>query len=340
VIISGDKADMSVELQVKFEELTWLERHRVAQSHTDKSEWARCQGRDLDRYVNIHPWDKNRVKLRVPDGMNDYINASPVVLKSLKTGNQSKYIAMQGPKAGSTDHVWRMIWDELASPAVIVMLTETHEAGQEKCYQYFPKAKEDEPLSVNEEDEFGDGFKATVHCEEVETTCQGDVIEVRKLVMKRDGAEEEKIIWHLLYTEWPDFGVPSAENLHGFFALMALSKEKNGGTDNPRIIHCSAGVGRSGTFIALEHLMGELHAGAWEGKKDDDESDDDVIFNTVNALRMQRRMMVQADIQYHFIYQVIKKLWEEKYSPLTTITTNPTKEKTPSAVETAEEASG
>jgi protein-tyrosine phosphatase len=249
----------------------------------------------------------------VPEGQNDYINASPIILKSAKTGKERKYIAMQGPKEGSISHVWRMIWDELTSPAVIVMLTETHEAGMEKCFPYFPKDPEADPLAINENDEFGDGFKATVKCVEVDAQLQAPSTEVRKLVMTVDGKEQEKIIWHLQYTKWPDFGVLADEDLEDFFKLMDLSNQKNSGPENPRVIHCSAGVGRSGTFIALEYLMAELEAGALEPEPGEDDTEYDPIFDTVNRLREQRRTMVQADSQYSFIYSVLRQRWEQKH---------------------------
>lgn len=297
-----------------------MERARIVTGRLDPSpenEWARCEGphlKLLDRYANVSPWKNNRIRLRVPEDKNDYINASPIVLKSLKTGNESKNIAMQGPKEGSTSHVWRMIWDELTSPAVIVMLTETHEGNMEKCFQYFPRTIESPPLIINEHDEFDDGFKATVRCVEIESA-EGAATEVRKLVMKVDGKEEEKIIWHLLYTEWPDFGVPAVEDIDEFFKLMDLSKQKNSSPGNPRVVHCSAGVGRSGTFIALDYLMAELDAGALEQIESAAAPDDDndPVFDTVNNLRMQRLSMVQAEPQYHFIYQVLRQRWEAKY---------------------------
>ncbi|SLM36558.1 protein-tyrosine phosphatase 2 [Lasallia pustulata] len=80
------------------------------------------------------------------------------------------------------------------------------------------------------------------------------------------------------------------------------SRATNTGTDNPRIVHCSAGVGRSGTFIALEHLLAELAAGSLADAKDDD----DLIYNTVCELRKQRMMMVQSLTQYQFLYQVLR----------------------------------
>lgn len=420
----------------KFTELVWLERNRLAASTANPSpdfRWARVPFgphlKLLDRYNNIQPWQNNRVKLRVPDGKVDYINASPVALQPSRpdSGPPHQYIAMQGPKATSADHVWRMVAEQCESPAVIVMLTETHEANMEKCWPYFPRRREDPPLRVNAGDEFGDGWYATVRCEGLEDTPAGDAIELRKLVVRvqrkrrggkgqtngggekmngkrsgddatpepvvkvedgRDAEEDgldakvksptadiregismlgserrssplksgtatptdedepegevdERIVYHFIYKRWPDFGVPALEDLESFFTLMRLSQEKNASRTNPRIVHCSAGVGRSGTFIALEHLMRELDAGVLEdwdedgGKKDDGEvlpdagggeetregdedeggamEGEDLIFNTVNALREQRRTMVQAEPQYLFIYQVMRKLWMDKY---------------------------
>ncbi|KAK1753098.1 protein-tyrosine phosphatase-like protein [Echria macrotheca] len=421
--------DLSLQdIQNKFGELVWLERDRVAQAMNNPApdfRWARVQGshlKSLDRYVNIQPWQNNRVKLRVPEGYVDYINASPITLiPSPRPANDSspggareadRYIAMQGPKRTSIDHVWRMVVEQLESPGVIVMLTETHEGHMEKCSPYFPRRKEDPPLEVNKRDEFGDGFRASVHCEGIEETPAGDAIELRKLVIRihshaRPGAKafvatttsrssressrsgdraqdtdtkmessvnevvdapptdasaapeasesnqqpdlpvvEEHIVWHFLYKKWPDFGVPDLADLESFFTLMRLSREKNAGPHNPRIVHCSAGVGRSGTFIALEHLIRELDAGVlehydermatpsrsagssvhssgdvWDSKGLGDvspatvieEEGEDLIFSTVNQLRKQRKTMVQAESQYLFIYQVLRKLWQDKY---------------------------
>lgn len=377
--------------------------------------WARVTGpylKTLDRYMNVQPWYNNRIKLQVPEGHVDYINASPIVVTPshcAAPAEPDRYIAMQGPKQTSTDHVWRMVVEQLENPGVIVMLTETHEGHMEKCFPYFPRSKEDPPLEINERDEFGDGFRATVRCEGMEETPAGDAIELRKLVIRvhtrpkaqmtatgaprtpepttteetdadsdvkmkspnpskpavtaasddaapstpspepniasavsqeEEGEEEERVVYHFLYKKWPDFGVPSLEDLDNFFTLMHLSREKNASPSNPRIVHCSAGVGRSGTFIALEHLMRELDAGAlanydgswgtaettgegaegrgrsgaeWGGDGGSALEKGDLVFETVNQLREQRRTMVQAESQYLFIYRVLRQLWLEKY---------------------------
>lgn len=391
------------DIEAKFQELVWAERNRLMQGMSNSSpdnRWARVTGphlKALDRYVNVQPWQNNRVKLKVAPGQIDYINASPISLTSAAamdshaSAHPDRYIAMQGPKQSSTDHVWRMVVEQLRSPAVIVMLTETHEGMTEKCFPYFPRAI-GETLEVNEHDEFGDGFRASVRCEAMEETPAGDAIELRKLIVKvhkkqvpqingtngdtteaiptvdgedvlmkspmkhedldiamkspsLDGThhreegnsteiEEERVVYHFLYKKWPDFGVPALQDLDSFFQLMRLSRDKNADADNPRIVHCSAGVGRSGTFIALEYLMRELDAGVLENydahrpaasKRDSAAEQDegsglsseaeaeDLIFSTVNQLREQRRSMVQAEAQYVFIYQVLRKLWQDKY---------------------------
>lgn len=351
------------EIEAKFAQLTWLERDRAAQAWQNPDpdfRWARPTGphlRLLDRYANIHPWQNHRVKLRVPEGKNDYINASPIVLHpSPRPGNEQpepdRYIAMQGPKTATIDHVWRMVVEQTESPAVIVMLTETHDGGMKKCSQYFPRSKDDPPFEIGQADEFGDGFRATVRCEGLEETPAGDAIELRKLVIRvhprttpSDAPSdetpaaaqpadegEERIVWHFLYKKWPDFGVPDVADLESFFTLMRLSRERNAGPHNPRIVHCSAGVGRSGTFICLEHLMRELDAGVLEHYDEQRaatpvsgggatppatpvvvEEGRDLVFDAVNELREQRKTMVQAEIQYLFIYKVLRRLWQDRY---------------------------
>ena len=226
----------------------------------ENSKWARCDTEmtsGLDRFGDIFVWKNNRVKLHVPASMNDYINASPITMRSPRSSLQSKYIAMQGPKQSTADHVWRMAWHELASPGVIVMLTD------EKGYPYFP-TEASQTLPINASDEFDDGFIGTVTCEgDAELSADG-ATEIRKLVLRVEGEEEEKVIWHLLYTEWPDFGIPAENETASLLNLIALSNAKNASPSNPRIVHCRAGVGRSGTFISLDYSVSYTHLRAHE----------------------------------------------------------------------------
>jgi protein-tyrosine phosphatase len=321
------------ETHQKYDELMRLENERLQ----DNGQWARLDPDPvLDRYNNVHPWANNRIKLQVPEGVNDYINASPVTLSStstiqssLKKGIQDKYICMQGPKLETVDHTWHMIWHEVAvpynsTPAVVIMLSPTHAPMPgdpskmfEKCYRYFPHSAEAEPLRINETNVLGEGFKATVRFDEKLPDIPGSTIEGRKLIMTVDGEDEEKPIYHYLYPSWPDFGALEEHNVESIIRLMHLSREKNGKAENARVVHCSAGVGRTGTFVALEFLMGELQGGAWENWDELSQGlnvGSDPVYETVNQLRMQRRTMVQAFEQYAFLYEVLRKMWEEKYS--------------------------
>lgn len=207
-----------------------------------------------------------------------------------------------------------------SSPAVIIMLSPTHDphptlpgAMYEKCFPYFPQDEHSEPLIINETSQLGDDFKGSLRFVSKEPSLPGTEIEVRKFIMTVDGKDDEKPIWHFLYQSWPDFGALGEDNLESLIELMSLSREKNATADNPRIIHCSAGVGRTGTFVALEFLLGELQSGTWEGWDQSGSIDSDPVFDTVNQLRMQRRTMVQSYEQYVFIYEVLRKMWATKY---------------------------
>jgi len=269
-----------------------------------------------NRYMNVEPYAQNRIKLRVNDGANDYINASPIQLGS------RRYIATQGPKDTSVNHFYRMLAAEVRSPAVVVMLTQTHEAGREKCFQYYPLSVQESPMVIPSDDDIQDGFEGQVHLESVEDDV-GSRSQVRSLRLRtsRHGSEKQEIeIRHLLFSGWPDFLIPEGDDRIALTELIRLSAKLNqqdsrgsptNGTDfshdrddsNPRIIHCSAGVGRSGTFIALDYLLSLLAT----GQLDDIPPDRDPIAETVDSLRQQRMMMVQGESQYHFVYEVLQE---------------------------------
>ncbi|KAL7820716.1 tyrosine phosphatase [Trichoderma gracile] len=314
------------DIDAKYQELTWAERVRVAQGMRDDNmgdpRWALYKHADtqekMDRYINIRPWAHNRVKLRVPDAEFDYVNASAITLTSPTDPHKPplRYLAMQGPTVSSFDHVWRMIAEQCPSPAVIVQLTNLVELDVIKCDQYFPMGDEiptgghDTTWSVNEYDLWGDNWRADLTFVSVEELA-GGAIEKRKLLLHVHGEQEPRVVWHFLYRRWPDFGVPTAEDVDSFLELMKLSREHTT-PSAPRVIHCSAGVGRTGTFICLEHLMRELDSGAL-ARYDMPSERADLVCHTVDTLRQQRRGMVQGEIQYRFIYQVLRKLWHEKY---------------------------
>ena len=296
-------------------EMAQVERLRdstQAGASEEAPKWARCFGEDYanrNRYINVDPYQSNRVHLEVPDGHFDYINASPIVLETTKSATELKYIATQGPKADSWSHIWRMIWKENHSPAVIVMLTQTHEANREKCYPYYPQSLSNPDMRINEHDEFQDGFIHNLHLASY-TTDEEARTQVREINMTTDDGSESKKIWHLLFAGWPDFSVPEGDDRAGMLKLVDISRSKNtDNSTNPRIVHCSAGIGRSGTFIALDWLMQELQ----EGALDDVPDDEDPILKVVEMLRDQRAGMVQSKVQFLFIYDVLREQWCERW---------------------------
>lgn len=279
-----------------------------------------------NRYLNVDPFANNRVQLKVPDGEDDYINASPIVMRTTKSGVAKNFIATQvrwremrcegmhltrwqGPKDNTHGHIWRMIWHECASPAVIIMLTQTHESGREKCHQYYPHSIEFPHMVVNEHDEFGDNVIFDITLLSLHDDAQTRST-VRELEITDRASGEAKKVWHVLFSAWPDFSVPEGADKHALLNLIPLSMEKNADAANsPRIVHCSAGVGRSGTFIALDHLLAELA----EGTLDEVPDGKDPIEETVEALRSQRMMMVQGESQFLLLYETLHEKWVERW---------------------------
>ena len=212
----------------------------------------------------------------------------------------------QGPKECSSEHFWSMIWHETRSPAVVVMLTQTHDAGKEKCFNYFPMNSENLVLEIGAGTEPKHNFQARLELldsyDEERTRST-----VRKLSLKV--GKEEKIIWHYLFIGWPDFYIPEGEDRLALLELLKQTALVAREPNNPRVIHCSAGVGRTGTFIALDFLLGELRSGAM----DEISTDQDRIAETVNELRKQRMMMVQGESQFEFLYKIMKEQWLEKH---------------------------
>lgn len=230
----------------------------------------------------------------------------------------------KGPKEGQFSHIWRMIWQETEEVAVIVMLTKTFELGRDKCFQYFPETIQDGAWPINGDEEFGDGFKATIECVE-KTKDKRSSCTVRKMILKV--GDKERTVWHLLFKGWPDFGVPEGEDRNALLGTIKLANEKNSGSHNPLIVHCqrpfppsvvfcqpltishagSAGVGRSGTFVTLDHFIHEIDSGTIGV-----DEREDLVFERVNMLREQRMYMVQSQVQFEFLYQVLREKFQRR----------------------------
>ncbi|KAK6349888.1 hypothetical protein TWF696_006148 [Orbilia brochopaga] len=292
-----------------------------------------------NRYANIYVWDSTRVKLGIDAADNDYINASRISLQSPSTGEEKRYVATQGPKQDQARHLWLMALEQLADNGVIVMLTRTFEMGREKCFEYFPLDMDTPTRRFDRSSpDIVDPFKFEVTL--LECTYDEEArTEVRKIEIKvlegthtaalpADAEADDthhtfapelkpgdtKIIHHLLFKGWPDWNVPEGSDSDALLKLVELANRKNeaataaspNGTPSPLIVHCSAGVGRSGTFIALDHLLTEIERGTY------DADPGDPIYELVDRLREQRMYMVQSESQYEYLYRIVREKLETR----------------------------
>ncbi|XP_056244137.1 phosphatidylinositol phosphatase PTPRQ [Seriola aureovittata] len=232
-----------------------------------------------NRFPNIKPYNNNRVKLLSEPGTagSDYINASFV--SGYLCPNE--FIATQGPLPGTVADFWRMIWE--TGTRTIAMLTQCYEKGRIRCHKYWPE--DNKPMSV-----FSDILISKVS-EEVLPDWT-----VRTLKVEKHG--HYILVRHFNYTSWPEHGVPeSCSTLIKFVKAVRAHRHDN----TTIVIHCSAGVGRTGVFIALDHLIQHV--------RDHDFVD---IYGLVAELRSERMCMVQNLAQYIFLHQSTLELLNNK----------------------------
>ncbi|KFU90242.1 Receptor-type tyrosine-protein phosphatase kappa, partial [Chaetura pelagica] len=224
-----------------------------------------------NRYKSIIPYDHCRVVLQPSGPGNDYINASYV--DSYRSPRF--FIAAQGPLPGTVVDFWQMVWQEKTS--VIVMLTGLVEQNKTKCEQYWPE----------QEQVYGD-FTVTLNNTRATTG-----LVTRIFCLQKAGCALPRVVEQFHYLLWPDHGVP--RNPAQLLCLVEVVNKRVLETSaGPVLVHCSAGIGRTGTFIALDFL---LKMGKAEGKVD--------VFQCVQRLREQRVCMVQTKEQYTFLYEVL-----------------------------------
>ncbi|XP_029018669.1 receptor-type tyrosine-protein phosphatase beta [Betta splendens] len=270
------QADSNYLLSEEFEDLKDVGRNQTM-------DVARLpENRGKNRYNNILPYDSTRVKLSYleDDPCSDYINASYI------PGNnyRREYVATQGPLPGTKDDFWRMVWEH--SVYNVVMVTQCVEKGRVKCDQYWPADKE--PLY------YGDLVIQMLS----ESVLPEWTIREFRITSER---AYPRLVRQFHYTVWPDHGVPdSTQSLIQFVRTVRDYVDRSPST-GATVVHCSAGVGRTGTFIALDRVLQQLDS---KGSID--------LYGCVFDLRLHRQHLVQTECQYAFLYQCIRDVLRAK----------------------------
>ncbi|XP_030852470.1 receptor-type tyrosine-protein phosphatase kappa [Strongylocentrotus purpuratus] len=250
------------------------------------------KNKSKNRFRNIIAYDHSRVVLEKVDGdpHSDYFNAN--YLSDFK--GEKAFIASQAPNTASLTAFWRMIWQE--NVATIVMVTNLIEAGKDRCRQYWPK----NPRSV---EVMGDFSLFLLEVEQFSDHIVRTLIVKKKTgdEMDEEESEEKRTIVQYHYLSWPDMGVPEYyTTLISFTDTVKQhhTKLQSTGYTDPMLVHCSAGVGRTGTFICLYNMLDMMKE---EGRVD--------IFSFISKMRENRIKMVQTKEQYIFLYNALLEVY-------------------------------
>ncbi|XP_034836742.1 tyrosine-protein phosphatase 69D isoform X2 [Maniola hyperantus] len=271
-----------------------------------------------NRYPDIKAYDQTRVKLMQVDGItgSDYINANYVMgYKDPLELNQERkqFICAQGPTDTTVNDFWRMIWEH--GLELIVMLTNLEEYSKVKCSKYWPddlrgvRAFGNITVHHVSEKRYSDYIVRELKISKQPLNSDGQPIVENNGIAKRNGdcgmsdasaptspreaKCETRLVRQYHFLMWKDFAAP--EHPH---SILKFIKRVNEAWSNmvgrPVVVHCSAGVGRTGTLVALDCLLEQLRATGLAS-----------VFNTVAELRRQRNFLVQSQKQYVFVYRAL-----------------------------------
>ncbi|XP_067368620.1 protein tyrosine phosphatase receptor type Fa isoform X19 [Channa argus] len=226
-----------------------------------------------NRYANVIAYDHSRVILTAVDGVpgSDYINANYID----GYRKQNAYIATQGPLPETLSDFWRMVWEQRTS--TIVMMTRLEEKSRVKCDQYWPSRGTETY-----------GMIQVTMLDTVELATYS----VRTFALYKNGSSEKREVRQFQFMAWPDHGVP--EYPTPTLAFLRRVKACNPSDAGPMVVHCSAGVGRTGCFIVTDAML--------ERMKHEKSAD---IYGHVTCMRAQRNYMVQTEDQYIFIHEAL-----------------------------------
>uniref|UniRef100_H3C573 protein-tyrosine-phosphatase n=1 Tax=Tetraodon nigroviridis TaxID=99883 RepID=H3C573_TETNG len=266
VYYKKQKADSNCGFAEEFEDL------KPVGTDQPKTAALILENKPKNRYNNVLPYDSSRVKLSIIHGSpyDDYINANYMP----GYNSRKEFIAAQGPLPGTVKDFWRMVWEK--NVQTLVMLTRCNEQGRVKCEQYW---------------DFG-----TKRFENINVTSVSDIpLEdwtIRDFDIKNVKTAETRSVRQFHFTAWPDHGVPETTELLISFRHLVREHMDQYSRHSPTVVHCSAGVGRTGTFIAIDRLIFQIER---ENIVD--------VYGIVHDLRMHRTLMVQTEDQYVFLNQ-------------------------------------
>ncbi|TSK34863.1 Tyrosine-protein phosphatase non-receptor type 2 [Bagarius yarrelli] len=236
------------------------------------------ENRNRNRYRDVSPYDHSRVRLENLE--NDYINASLISMEEA----ERNYILTQGPLINTRGHFWLMIWEQRSK--AVIMLNRVIEKGSEKCAQYWPSGEEGQMYFSDE------GFVVTLVSEDVEPYYTTRVLELQNI---KTG--ERRDIYHFHFTTWPDFGVPESPASFLNFLLKVRESGSLQPENGPAVVHCSAGIGRSGTFSLVDTCLVLM-----EKRKDASSVD---VQKVLLDMREYRMGLIQTPNQLRFSYMAI-----------------------------------
>ncbi|XP_062507223.1 tyrosine-protein phosphatase non-receptor type 14-like [Corticium candelabrum] len=196
-------------------------------------------------------------------------------------GRKMRYVAAQGPLAETTVDFWQMAWENQVN--LIIMVTS-------ECFQYWP------PDDCKSSVQHGSFCVTSQYFTDSGTTI------TRRFCLTHSSSTEQRVVWHLEFVGWPDFGVPQC--LSTFIAFIneigSLRRQANSARGNddtfkpPTVVHCIGGIGRTGVTILTELLLTAVQ-----------HNEPISIQHCLKLLRSQRMALVETPEQYRFVHQVL-----------------------------------